>query len=148
MAEESPEGPSEGLQAVLDVFQTVSGRFVEGKDRVPTTIQFTGFTTPTNDIYAGLSNVFLPSKFTTSIAYIITLIRSSNPANNVTDQLVTFYVQKPDGTLTVSFSGTGVYCHELESIVTSYKDSYRVIAGIADEYVGSLAAAAPPPSIS
>lgn len=51
-----------GLSAVLSVFGAVSGRCVEGDDRVPTTIQFTGFTSTTDEIHGGLSNVFLPSK--------------------------------------------------------------------------------------
>lgn len=51
-----------GLSAVLSVFGAVSGRCVEGDGRVPTTIQFTGFTSTTDEIHGGLSNVFLPSK--------------------------------------------------------------------------------------
>lgn len=56
--------PNEGLQAVLDVFQIVSGRVVEGGDPAPSTLQFTGFTAPTDGVVAGLSNVFLPSELT------------------------------------------------------------------------------------
>lgn len=63
MAKEmAQEAQPRGFQAVLDVFRKVSGRVVEDEDGVPTTVQFTGFTSPTDDVYAGLSNIFLPSE--------------------------------------------------------------------------------------
>lgn len=58
--------------------------------------------------------------------------------------MVIFYLQKPNGTLTVSFSGTGVFRTELDSIVASFRDSYEVLAGIADEYVKRRTVVAPP----
>lgn len=51
------------------------------------------------------------------------------------DQLVVFYVQRPDGTLVVSFSATGVYRAELPALVSCYRECYEVVAGIADAYV-------------
>jgi hypothetical protein len=41
MAEEFLKGPPEKLQAVLNVFQIAPGHVVEGKDHVPTSLQFT-----------------------------------------------------------------------------------------------------------
>lgn len=50
------------------------------------------------------------------------------------DQLVVFYVQRPDGTLVVSFSATGVYRAELPALASCFRECYEVVAAIADAY--------------
>lgn len=43
-------------------------------------------------------------------------------------------MQRPDGTLVVSFSATGVYRAQLPALVSCYRECYEVVAGIADAY--------------